>query len=327
MNKAARNARDDEIVRLHDQGMTYRPIADRLGCAVGTVGNAVKRSRNGHAYRDTQTQPAEPVSTEPEPPGDTTSTENVPQESPPDDFIEAQVVDLPTLASVANRWHADAENARANMVEYAVRAGEALVAAKELCKKSKQKWMPWVKENFDGSHDLANKYMRLAKNSERVLKLDRELSMREALHTIGGLALPGHAGGPPKQHEEACLWGGLPDPGAQQVDLSLRPNTPEAQPEERGRVAEREEWTDAQRERMCAAWKARLQDAARDVDSAIDRLVAAAHEAHPPGSADGDAKTQARFAANIARWVDTLGNLNPAIESAAESLGEVTDDR
>jgi hypothetical protein len=61
---------------------------------------------------------------------------------------------------------------------------------------------------------------------------------------------------------------------------------------------------------MAAAWKARLQNATRGVDKAIDKLAAAAHEAHPAGSPDGDAKTQARLAANASRWVEVLTGLN-----------------
>jgi ParB-like chromosome segregation protein Spo0J len=65
MNKKARQARDDEAVRLRGQGLTYQQIAGALKCSVGTANNAVKRwgqrpdtndFRNGHADRDTQTQ-------------------------------------------------------------------------------------------------------------------------------------------------------------------------------------------------------------------------------------------------------------------------------
>jgi hypothetical protein len=100
--------------------------------------------------------------------------------------VETQVVavDLPTLAAEVKRYHADAQTAQRNMVESAVRSGQALLAAKAQCKAQHKKWMPWVADNFDFSHDLAVKYMRLAKNSERVLILDPNTSLREALHAI-----------------------------------------------------------------------------------------------------------------------------------------------
>lgn len=100
----------------------------------------------------------------------------------PGDFIEAQVVDLPTLASVANRWHADAQDAHRGMVECAIHSGRALIEAKKLCRQGT--WMAWVKDNFEGSHDLANKYMKLAENSERVMNSDRHTSLREALKAV-----------------------------------------------------------------------------------------------------------------------------------------------
>jgi Protein of unknown function (DUF3102) len=222
------------------------------------------------------------------------------------DVTEGEVLDLPTLATRANRWHANAGNAHRSMVESAVRAGEALLAAKSLCRHGT--WTAWLAANFNASHDTANKYMRCARNSECILNLEPERSLSEALHRISTLWTPPPPAPPPAE-PEPCLWGGLPNPGAQQVDLPLRPNTPEAQPitpEEQSRVAEPIEWTDAQRERMAAAWKLRLHGAVSDVDKAIGRLVAAVHEAHPPGSPDGDAKTQARLAANVSRWVETL---------------------
>jgi predicted transcriptional regulator len=72
-----------------------------------------------------------------------------------------------------------AELAWEDALDHAIRAGELLIEAKELVKHGE--WMNWVKENFPGSHDLANKYMRLAANSERVMN---SFTMREALAAL-----------------------------------------------------------------------------------------------------------------------------------------------
>ncbi|SPM43590.1 Mycobacterium numidiamassiliense ORFan [Mycobacterium numidiamassiliense] len=89
--------------------------------------------------------------------------------------------------------------------------------------------------------------------------------------------------------------------------------------EDRGHVAPPPERTPVPDQRMSAAWKWRLQVAARRVDKAIDLLVAA-HEAHPAGSADGDAKTRARLAADIARWVEKLESLDVAVPAKSASV-------
>jgi hypothetical protein len=123
----------------------------------------------------------------------------------------------------------------------------------------------------------------------------------------------------PKLHpqDEHCLWGGLPDPevwrNGAPVDLSLRPgpDAQEATAEDRGRVAGPEEWTDSSKELIVGTRKGRLQNAERDVSKAIHKFVAIDHEPHPPGSVDGDAKTQARRYENVTNWVAALTGRAP----------------
>jgi hypothetical protein len=67
---------------------------------------------------------------------------------------------------------------------HAIDAGTKLIEAKKLGKKiygPSWRWMPWVEENFPGHHDTANKYMRLAENSERILNFS---SIQEALANL-----------------------------------------------------------------------------------------------------------------------------------------------
>jgi hypothetical protein len=102
---------------------------------------------------------------------------------PTDHFLEMlQTADLPELAAEANKYHDRSANAAHNALGYAWHTGMVLLAAKDKCRHGD--FMSWVDAHFHGSHDLAVKYMRLAK-SERVLNLDPMTSIREALKAIG----------------------------------------------------------------------------------------------------------------------------------------------
>jgi hypothetical protein len=228
-----------------------------------------------------------------------------------DVVAEAEVVDetsLPALASAANRWHGEVVNAHRGMIQAAVLSGAALLKAKDLCKHGT--FTAWVKTNFDGSHSLANKYMRLARNSERVTNLDPDTSLREALHAIDYLARPPEPQNPSGgwSKGQPCLWGGgsRSDPMGKSILLPLQPNTAAAMPEQSEQDALA--WTAM----MANAWKTRLRKAADDADRSIGQLVAVAHEKHQPGSPDADAKTQARLALNISKWVDALAAVRTA---------------
>src|SRR5215217_3820103 len=92
---------------------------------------------------------------------------------------------LASLAAEINAEHRACEAAATTALEHAIRCGELLLEAKR--RKPHGGWMAWVAANFEGSHDLANKYMRVARNSERVLNLlneGRSISLRGALEEI-----------------------------------------------------------------------------------------------------------------------------------------------
>jgi multidrug resistance efflux pump len=79
--------------------------------------------------------------------------------------IDPEPVDLDTenlteLASVANRYHAEAENAAGSALEAARQAGAALAKAKKL--RPHGEWLPWLEANFHGSARTAQSYMRVA---------------------------------------------------------------------------------------------------------------------------------------------------------------------
>jgi 16S rRNA G966 N2-methylase RsmD len=90
-----------------------------------------------------------------------------------------------TLAERINAEHRACETAAATAIQHAIRCGELLLEAKETRRHGG--WMDWLQENFDGSQDLANKYMRVAKNQNAVMNLadeGRSISLRGALEEI-----------------------------------------------------------------------------------------------------------------------------------------------
>jgi N6-adenosine-specific RNA methylase IME4 len=87
----------------------------------------------------------------------------------------------PELAVVANREHALARQSGASMFEHAWRSGEALAAAK--AQVGHGGWLPWLAANFDGSERIAQMYMRVAANPQRVSDLE-DPSLRKALEAI-----------------------------------------------------------------------------------------------------------------------------------------------
>lgn len=107
------------------------------------------------------------------------------------EIIEAELVNgltLPELASEANRFHLEAESQARSAVESAWYAGRALIAAKAQLAadndgSSHRLWLPWLKDNFNGSEATAQRYMQLA-NAARVRDLEPETSIRGALSAI-----------------------------------------------------------------------------------------------------------------------------------------------
>lgn len=84
---------------------------------------------------------------------------------------------LEELALEANRRHALCREAAWAIVEHALTAGEALLAAKAQVQHGA--WLPWLAANFDGSERTAQLYMTVAANPQRVADLKApDLSLR-----------------------------------------------------------------------------------------------------------------------------------------------------
>jgi hypothetical protein len=97
----------------------------------------------------------------------------------------AEQPDLAALAAVICREHADVTLAAANLIEHALRAGDALIAAKAAV--GHGRWLPWLKEECDLSEDRAERYMRIARG-RATLEADsarvRNLSLAGALKLL-----------------------------------------------------------------------------------------------------------------------------------------------
>jgi hypothetical protein len=95
------------------------------------------------------------------------------------------MTNLISIAKDINDLHDKAQQAAESAVDYAMLCGKKLIEAKAAA--GHGKFLIWLQENFRGSADLANKYMRLARNSERVMNLppeEKPESIRQALQQL-----------------------------------------------------------------------------------------------------------------------------------------------
>jgi Protein of unknown function (DUF3102) len=88
---------------------------------------------------------------------------------------------LPQLARTANRQHALVRKAGTTMVESAITAGAALIAAKAQMEHGT--WLAWVRENLDFSERTAQVYMRVAANPQRTADLSNA-SLNAAMRAL-----------------------------------------------------------------------------------------------------------------------------------------------
>jgi hypothetical protein len=91
---------------------------------------------------------------------------------------------LTDLAVVINREHGLALEAGNTMIGHAIRAGEALLAAKQLIRRGE--WEDWLAENFVGRSIIsAQQYMRIARHKHVVLEA-QATNMKGALRVLHG---------------------------------------------------------------------------------------------------------------------------------------------
>jgi hypothetical protein len=116
------------------------------------------------------------------------------------------VVDLAKLADIANKCHAEVQDACGVMVRAAIRAGDALLAAKDQVPHGG--WVQWVTQNFNGSLRCAQTYMQLARaNAQAPALFDTAYTIEEALRMISK-PRGGNGGDPPPGDPVSRRFGG-----------------------------------------------------------------------------------------------------------------------
>jgi hypothetical protein len=125
----------------------------------------------------------------------TISAQRVPQDS------------LTDLAVQINDEHRQAEAALNTGLQHARHAGELLLQAKKLCQHGE--WLPWLKQNFEGSARTARAYMLVSQRWPQIeAKWQRvaNLSLRQAVR----LTVPGASTSPsasmPVEADYANFW-------------------------------------------------------------------------------------------------------------------------
>lgn len=106
-------------------------------------------------------------------------------------------VDLAELAKRINAAHDAFETGMRQSLTAAAEAGELLINAKEQLRHGE--WLPWLSDNFRGSHDMASRYMKLAGRLPEIeanFANVRNLSLSGALRLLD--AEPSPAGGSDK---------------------------------------------------------------------------------------------------------------------------------
>jgi hypothetical protein len=98
------------------------------------------------------------------------------------DIISFEGMALEDLADIANTAAGHVEGHMKTMVEHAHRCGRALIEAK--AQLNHGEWLSWLGRNFDQTISLANKYMAIASNSERIPNLLEAPSITQAMRMI-----------------------------------------------------------------------------------------------------------------------------------------------
>lgn len=100
--------------------------------------------------------------------------------------LEPDEVTLAELAVTANTEHRCAEQAGVTMLDHAIRAGEALLAARE--RSPAGEWSNWVADNIDAALVTVQLYMRLARYRDVIETLpDPPTSIKRAKFLLIGL--------------------------------------------------------------------------------------------------------------------------------------------
>lgn len=90
---------------------------------------------------------------------------------------------LDDISQKVNAEHGQFLAKASTALEHGLRAGQLLIDAKAMV--AHGEWLPWLKDSFDGSHDVASKYMRAAESYPLLLAANfdgrRNLTTLEAV--------------------------------------------------------------------------------------------------------------------------------------------------
>jgi hypothetical protein len=102
--------------------------------------------------------------------------------------------ELKRYKTEAQEYHEKATQASDNFLECCRQAGEVLLKVKATVERGKFK--KWIAENLSYSYDLAWRYMQVAKNWDKLKKLNtvQFWSLRGALHAIKAASKPASGG-------------------------------------------------------------------------------------------------------------------------------------
>lgn len=196
--RLAREQRDAQIVAMRyatTPPTSYRDIAEKIGCSIGTVQKACTNA--GNITPLAPAPPAKPVSPNVAAIRAVDDWTGYPNTGRALDVIEVRPavvdgelvepdfgeMDEHELVAKANEYYDNVQKAGESAVINAWLAGKALIAAKE--RVGHGGWGDWVTTNFHGTQRLAQYYMSLAEKTKRVSFLDPETSLRGVLKTIG----------------------------------------------------------------------------------------------------------------------------------------------
>lgn len=89
-------------------------------------------------------------------------------------IVESYEIELRELANQINAANQSCGLKFKQTMEDVCHTGDLLLAAKDIVKRNRMKWIEWIDENLDITKQQANKYMRLAANKYKLLEKETQ---------------------------------------------------------------------------------------------------------------------------------------------------------
>jgi Protein of unknown function (DUF3102) len=101
-------------------------------------------------------------------------------------FLTSLAADIRLHHEEAERAAKTQEEAGQSKLEYSIKAGKALIEAKEVLTPTGGSWLKWLKINFTFTARTAQQYMKLAMNADKIRSTASHHSIRSAFKVIAG---------------------------------------------------------------------------------------------------------------------------------------------